>query len=136
MKGFSEELIAPCGMDCRICVGYFGYTMTGKKRHMQCIGCKPKNKSCAHLKKYCKRLLKNEVEYCYECPDFPCEHIQRLDSKYREKYQYSTIQNLEDIRDKGMDEFLRKEKEKFKCPNCHEVYCVHTRRCYSCGTQI
>jgi hypothetical protein len=32
MKEHSEELIAPCGMNCRICLGYFGYTSTGKKR--------------------------------------------------------------------------------------------------------
>ena len=32
------ELIAPCGMNCSICVAYFGYTMSGKKRKMDCPG--------------------------------------------------------------------------------------------------
>jgi hypothetical protein len=45
------ELITPCGMNCRICIAFFGYTMNGKKRKMKCIGCKPSDKSCAHLKK-------------------------------------------------------------------------------------
>jgi hypothetical protein len=32
MNAFSEELIAPCGMNCGICVAFFGYTMSGNKR--------------------------------------------------------------------------------------------------------
>jgi len=27
-----EELVAPCGMNCNVCIGYFGYTMNGNKR--------------------------------------------------------------------------------------------------------
>ncbi|MFW6141836.1 MAG: hypothetical protein ACOC53_04685 [Candidatus Saliniplasma sp.] len=27
-----KELIAPCGMNCALCVSYFGYTMTCKER--------------------------------------------------------------------------------------------------------
>jgi len=41
MKGLSEKLIAPCGMNCRICIGFFGYTMNGEKRKIQFVGCKP-----------------------------------------------------------------------------------------------
>ena len=75
-------MIAPCGMNCRICLGYFGYTVTGKKRKMKCVGCKPRDKSCAFLKKYCKKLTKKEIEYCYECSDFPCKHLERIDKGY------------------------------------------------------
>ena len=53
MEGYSEKLIAPCGMNCRICLGYFGYMITGNKRKIKCIGCKPRDKSCAFLKKFC-----------------------------------------------------------------------------------
>lgn len=134
MKGFSEELIAPCGMNCRICLAFFGYTMSGKKRKMKCVGCKPTNKSCAHLKKYCKKLLKNEIEYCYECSDFPCEQLQKLDSKYRERYNMSMIENLEKIRDNGIDDFLNQQEKKYQCPECGGVICVHNGICYSCDT--
>ena len=136
MKRFSEELIAPCGMNCRICLAYFGYTISGKKRKMKCIGCKPKDKSCAHLKKFCKKLLKNEIEYCYECSDFPCKPLQKLDNNYRERYAMSMIENLEYIRDNGMDDFLKQQEKKYKCPECGEVICVHNGICYSCDTII
>ena len=132
IKGFSTELIAPCGMNCRICIGYFGYTMSGKKRKMQCIGCNPSGKSCAHLKKYCEKLKKKEIEYCYECLDFPCEQLRKLDMKYRRRFDYSTVANLEYIRDKGMKEFLQEQEERYKCHNCQGVICVHNGKCYSC----
>ena len=135
-NGFSKELIAPCGMNCRICLAFFGYTMSGKKRKYTCIGCKPTEKSCAFIKKYCKKLLKNEIEYCYECIDFPCKQLQKLDKKYRERFNMSMIDNLRMIKKQGMDTFLKEQEKKYKCPECGGVICVHNGKCYSCDTLI
>ena len=131
----NQELIAPCGINCGICIGFFGYTMTGEKRKKQCIGCKPSGKSCAHLKKYCEKLRKKEIDYCYECKDFPCTRLQRLDTIYRERFSMSTVANLECIRDKGIRKFLQEQQERYKCQNCGGLICVHNGRCYSCDTQ-
>ena len=133
---FTEELIAACGMNCRICLGYFGYTVSGKKRKMKCIGCKPRDKSCAFLKKHCKKLTKNEVNYCYECTDFPCYHLEKIDTLYQKRYNMSMIENLEYIRDNGIDEFLKQQEKKYQCPKCGGVICVHNRTCYSCNSII
>ena len=129
---FTEELIAACGMNCRICIGYFGYTMNGTKRKMKCIGCRPRDKSCAFLKKYCKKLTKKEVEYCYECSDFPCSYLEKLDLGYQERYKMSMIENLKYIRDHGIENFLKKQEKKYRCPECGGVICVHNGICYSC----
>jgi catechol 2,3-dioxygenase-like lactoylglutathione lyase family enzyme len=129
---FTEELIAPCGMNCRICIAYFGYTVNGNKRKMKCIGCKPKDKSCAFLKKYCTKLRKNEIDYCSECKDFPCSYLEKIDSLYQKRYDMSMIENLEYIRAHGMNEFLRQQQEKYRCPECGGVICVHNGICYSC----
>jgi len=129
---FTEDLIAACGMNCRICIGYFGYTMSGKKRKMKCIGCKPRDKSCAFLKKYCKKLTKKEVDYCYECPDFPCFYLEKLDTTYRQRYNMSMIENLEYIRDNGIKNFLKQQERKYKCSECGGVICIHNGICYSC----
>lgn len=133
---FTEKLIAPCGMNCRICIGYFGYTMTGDKRKMRCIGCKPRDKSCAFLKKYCEKLTKKKIHYCYECTDFPCSHLEKIDTMYRERYRMSMIQNLEFIRDHGMDEFLKQQEDKYRCPECGSIMCVHNQICYSCENSV
>lgn len=136
MKGFSEKLIAPCGMNCRICIGFLGYTMNGKKRKIKCIGCKPRDKSCAFLKKFCKKLTKKEIEYCYECIDFPCIHLEKLDQSYQKRFKMSMIGNLRMIKKQGMDAFLKEQEKKYKCPECGEIICVHNGKCYSCDTLI
>jgi rubrerythrin len=133
---FTEDLIAPCGMNCRICLGYFGYTVSGKKRKMKCIGCKPRDKSCAFLKKYCKKLTKKEIDYCYECPDFPCFYLEKIDNLYRQRYKMSMIKNLIDIQKNGINKFLKEQQEKYRCQKCGGVICVHNGKCYSCGNQI
>jgi catechol 2,3-dioxygenase-like lactoylglutathione lyase family enzyme len=131
---FTEDLIAPCGMNCRICLGYFGYTSSGKRRKMKCVGCKPRDKSCAFLKKYCKKLTKKEVDYCYECSDFPCSYLEKIDKGYRERYNMSMIENLTYIHDNGMDDFLIQQEKKYRCPECGGVICVHNGICYSCNS--
>ena len=131
-----EELIAVCGMNCRICVGYFGYTMTGRKRKHTCPGCRISGKICAFVKKRCSKALKEEVTYCFECEDFPCEIIEKLDKTYIERYKMSTINNLKFIKEKGMEKFLESEEKKYKCDECGGVIYVHTGKCYECGSVV
>jgi len=45
----------------------------------------------------------------------------------------SIIESFKFIQSKGMDEFLKAEKEKWRCPTCGGVICVHTKRCYTCN---
>jgi hypothetical protein len=131
-----EELIAVCGMNCRVCVGYFGYTMSGKERKNTCSGCRPTDKKSAFVKKHCPKALKGKITYCFECEDFPCEIIEKLDKTYREKYQMSMIDNLKFIKEKGMEKFLESEEEKYRCDECGGVICVHTGKCYECGNVV
>jgi hypothetical protein len=129
-----KELIAVCGMNCRICVGYFGYTMAGMKRKHICPGCRISDKNCAFIKKHCAKASKKEVNYCFECDDFPCELLEKLDKRYREEYKMSMIDNLNFIKENGIDEFLKLQEEKYKCDECDGVICVHTGKCYECGS--
>ena len=45
----------------------------------------------------------------------------------------SMIENLEYIRDKGIDKFLEKEREKWQCPDCDGVICCHNGLCLKCN---
>ncbi|UCF11735.1 MAG: DUF3795 domain-containing protein [Thermoplasmatales archaeon] len=130
---FKQKLIAPCGMDCRICIGYFGYMMSDKKRKNCCIGCRPRNNQCAFLKEDCKKLTNEEIKYCFECEDFPCENLKKLDKRYTTKYEMSMIENLKYIEKNGISKFIENEMERWKCPKCGGVICVHNRKCYNCG---
>ena len=129
----NAELVAPCGMNCGICVAFFGYTMSGKKRKHRCIGCREKDKLCAFIKKHCSKLATKQFEYCFECTEFPCERLRTLDERYRDKYGMSTIENLRHIKKNGVEEFLKKERERWRCPACGGVICVHNKKCYACN---
>ena len=130
---FTPELIAPCGMNCGICIAFFGYTMSGKKRKHTCITCRLRNKSCAFIKKQCDKLKDGVIEYCFECMDFPCKSLTTLDKRYRAKYRMSMIENLQELKEKGMKQFLANQERKYKCPQCGNIISVHDRKCYACG---
>ena len=131
---FDAQLVALCGINCGTCVAFFGYTMSGTKRKAACTGCRTRPSLCAFIKKDCKRLAAKEpVEYCFECSDFPCENLARIDATYIEKYGISLIERLKYIEANGMDAFLKREQEKWKCPTCGGVTCVHTKKCYTCN---
>ncbi len=130
---FTPELIAPCGMNCGICIAFFGYTMNGKQRKHTCITCRLRERHCAFIKKQCDKLQDRKIEYCFECTGFPCESLIILDERYRDKYGMSMIENLKYIRTHGIEQFLKTEQERWKCPTCGGVICVHNQTCYTCN---
>src|SRR5512137_1173808 len=123
-----EELVAPCGMNCNVCAAYLAVTHDVKSKvlkMMYCIGCRPRNKPCAFLKKKCTRLRQGKVRYCYECPTFPCKSLSAIDNRYKAQFRMSEIENLHRIRDKGIKNFLKAEEKKWKCPKCGGVLSCH-----------
>ena len=132
---FAPELIAPCGMNCGICKAYLAYThgvaqQRGKVTH--CAGCLPRGKNC-YIKRGCKKLTKHKIQSCSECDTLPCKHLAHLDKRYRERYGMSMVENLKQLKAEGMEQFLASQRERFKCPSCGDVVCVHDGKCYSCG---
>jgi hypothetical protein len=45
----------------------------------------------------------------------------------------SLIENLEYIKENGIEKFLEAEKQKWKCPQCGQTVCCHNGICYNCG---
>ena len=98
-----------------------------------CIGCRPRDKKCAFLKKRCPLLMSGQIQYCYECRDFPCERLRHFDRRYKTFFRMSMIENLEYIKQNGIEKFLEKEEEKWRCPECGGVICCHNGICFNCG---
>ena len=86
------------------------------------------------LKKYCRALIKKEIEYCYQCNDFPCKQLQKLDNKFRKRFDMSMIDNLEIIKEYGKKKLLHKQEEKYKYLKYGGVICLHNSKCYYCDT--
>lgn len=131
-----ENLIAPCGMNCAVCVSYLARKYDLKKQGFQkkyCPGCLPRGENCTFMKQSCDRLGNGLVRFCYECADFPCPRLKAFDRRYRSKYHMSLIENLKFIQEQGMQTFLDKEEAKWRCPECGGAICCHNGLCLRCG---
>lgn len=126
------KLIAPCGMNCAICIGYI-------RDKNKCLGCREidenKPKGCRKcLIKNCQFLKKNKMLFCSDkCEKFPCTRLKNLDKRYKTKYNMSMLENLEYIKNLGIKKFVKYEQARWKCPNCRELLCVHIDSCINCG---
>lgn len=134
MEKDEKELIAPCGIHCGVCSGYLAFSkkIPKQKGITYCIGCRPRNKQCAFLKKNCPKLMSNKIRFCFDCSDFPCQRLKHIDERYQRDYNMSLIENLITIRTKGLESFLQEQQEKYKCPKCGGAVCIHNRFCYDC----
>ncbi|MDP2181098.1 MAG: DUF3795 domain-containing protein [Actinomycetota bacterium] len=124
-------LIAPCGMNCGLCSGLL--------RHKDpCGGCRGGEGALPTycdtcIIRNCDTIAANESGFCFECSKYPCARLRRLDKRYRTKYGMSMLENLERIRDEGIEAFVAFERERWACPECGAVICVHRDACVWCG---
>jgi hypothetical protein len=134
-----DKLIAPCGMNCSLCISYQAMKNDLKKKGFQrkyCPGCLPRGENCTHMKEQCHLLGQGLVRFCYECENFPCKRLKALDKRYRTKYHMSMLENLNYIKEHGMEMFLEKEEEKWRCPECGGMICCHNGLCLNCSLDI
>jgi len=94
MSEMRSDLVAPCGMNCRLCYAY-----QREKNH---------------------------------CEGFPCLRMKQLDKRYRTKYHMSMIENLQMIEQNGMNAFLQQQGQRWTCPACGSIICVHKAACLDC----
>lgn len=80
----------------------------------------------------CPTISKEGTHFCYECERMPCKRLKQLDARYRSKYGMSMIDNLMEMKEKGMDAFLARQTERYTCPSCGGMLCVHRSRCLTC----
>jgi len=108
-------------MNCGVCRGYLAYSKNIPRLRVDvthCSGCRERNKQCAYLKGHCAQLGERKIDYCFECKEFPCTRLKKLDERHRKKqWDMSFTQNLTEIKDKGIEEFLKPRKESIAAQN-------------------
>jgi hypothetical protein len=126
------KIIASCGVICDICLGF-------QREKNQCVGCSSTGFKPLHCEKCqikrCPEKNGNNRELCVECEKFPCKRIKNLDKRYRTNYNESPIENLQLLSEKGLKHFIETEKEKWTCPQCGMLLCVHRDRCLHCDAE-
>jgi len=116
--------IAPCGMNCDLCLG----SIREKNR---CPGCRDLDKKRPRTRtkctiRNCEELANNKWKYCSErCGKYPCRRLKQLDKRYSTKYGMSMIENLDMIDEKGVREFIANEKKRWIKDG--RIFCVHRK---------
>ncbi|MBN2201676.1 DUF3795 domain-containing protein [bacterium] len=127
----ATALIAPCGMNCGICMAYLR-----EKDH--CPGCRAepafKPASCVRCRILnCDLIRTGRARFCLERDDKPCQRLKDLDKRYRTKYNMSMLENLAAIRRSGIRKFAAEEKRRWTCRKCGGTINVHRAVCSECG---
>ncbi len=128
---FDKIQIAPCGINCGTC---YASLRPGSK----CRGClvpdpdKPKTRLLCRIK-FCEKHDQAKTIYCCDCDTFPCQRMRHIDQRYRTRFKTSLIQNLEIIREVGMEKYLANEIVRWTCPDCGSLLSVHLGKCLNCG---
>jgi hypothetical protein len=129
-----SSLTAPCGMNCALCLGY-------QRKKNTCPGCRYGAKSDSS---FCRKCVIRNCEtvqtsasgFCFECEKYPCTRLKNLDKRYRTKYGMSMLENLNDINAAGMNAFIKNQIQRWTCPACGGLLCVHRNVCLKCGTPV
>ena len=129
------ELIAPCGMNCGICIGHL-------RDRKPCPGCndaddssKPQHCVLCSIKR-CEHLPPGSGALCVNCAEYPCTRVRKLDKRYRLKYRMSMIENLGELRRIGTDAFVELERTRWACRHCGALVSAHRTECLACGESV
>jgi hypothetical protein len=119
------KLIAPCGMNCAICLGF----LLEKNR---CDRCWSQERNCS---KNCtiRSCIHRKGKYCFDCDFFPCKRLLQIRTWYRKNYRMSMIENLNAIKISGIRNFIKTEKNRWTCSKCGGIIYVHSGFCFTCG---
>jgi ribosomal protein L40E len=113
-----------CGIYCGACLcnivkenGTIEETAKKLKRSIEqltCTECKTAlHQDCCFVTCCTSKDLNN----CSECSEMPCAEITKF-ANDGYKHHATVIPNLMRIREIGLDEWLKEQKEKHKCPKC------------------
>ena len=130
----APELIATCGIDCGVCIAHL-------RPRNRCAGCNADEASRIHhctvcLIKNCDEIVAGERAFCFECPTYPCVRLRKLDKRYRTSYHMSVLENLDRIRDVGLESFVEAERVRWVCTSCGALTSVHRTECPACGQSV
>jgi hypothetical protein len=130
------NLAGPCGFYCGTCSHFLARSKgVLKEKHLKdgCRGCREQDKRCASIKRDCALIRNGLHEFCFQCRDFPCDNLRRLDQRHRRDDNLSVIDNLLRIKEISARLWLAEQEAEWRCLKCGGNRCVIDRTCYDCG---
>lgn len=78
-------------------------------------------------------LNKQNDSRCTDCEALPCYRITALLNMGRYLHRREYLPNLEKIREMGVQEWVKKEEERWRCPKCRLPMSWYDAECARCG---
>jgi hypothetical protein len=159
--GNGEHLAAVCGTYCGACPAYIakhsedkqikmklqkGFSSAPKKAlktipdpswmdGILCDGCLSGGEIAFHCQNCSMKVCaanKQNVTRCSDCEELPCYRITNMINTgllHRAEY----LPNLEKIREMGVQEWVKYEEERWRCPQCGLPMSWYDAECSGCG---
>lgn len=130
--GRITDKAAPCGVYCGACPSF----------EKTCWGCGSADKNQKRKSKWgCKIRSccfdERNLDFCIDCEDFPCNLTEKLKNSYfnQDKFQYrhEIYDNLEKIKEIGVQSWVQEQQDRFKCPQCGGLILWYKYQCNECG---
>lgn len=147
----NRELLSPCGLYCGACGAYIA-TRDGndklKAGIAKVFGCEPEDVNCQgchsqvryqHCQSCAIRSCAGDkgFEGCYQCEDFPCEHIDALGAMFPNTVAGKVIMRaIPAWRELGTEAWVAGEEARYRCPSCGQGLMRGSTRCHGCGQAV
>jgi hypothetical protein len=148
------HLAAACGTYCGACPAYINKHGESGKRFssgpikdsidgfvdmmgkLKCDGCLSGGTLAAHCRTCNIRLCaanKQNDSRCTDCNDLPCHRITSLINQGGYPHRKEYLPNLEKIRQMGVEEWVKYEEKRWRCPKCGLPMSWYDAKCAGCG---
>jgi hypothetical protein len=101
-----------------------------------CDGCLSGGVLAAHCQMCNIRLhaLNKQKDFrCTDCEELPCSRITNLINMGNYLHRQEYLPNLKKIREMGVQEWVKKEEERWRCPKCRLPMSWYDAECARCG---
>lgn len=145
-----KELLSPCGLYCGVCairIADRDNNQRFKEKLAPVYGLKPEDLHCQgcmsrdenEIFVYCKScpvktcVKEKEIKGCYQCDDFPCEHIENFPIPVGKKVIMRAIPQWREL---GTEAWVIQEEARYICPKCGHLLFRGAKRCNQCKEEV
>ena len=141
-----KKLAAVCGLFCPACGSYIGTKEDPERLEalakrlgrpvsdVECHGCRSEKRSffCREECKMAKCAADKGIDFCGECPEYPCVDLKEFQSKMPHRIELWPSQ--ERIKEAGYEKWFEEMAEHFSCRECGAINSAYELKgCRKCG---
>ena len=138
------HVAAVCGLSCEVCTLFIG-THEDPSRlerlsalfqlppdQLLCDGCRTERRPARCQKcEFIPCAQKHGVEFCGQCPEFPCEPLKIFQAAM--PHRRELWQDQARIKEVGPEQWLAEKRHHHACPQCQTLNSAYDLRCRTCG---